>query len=1210
MKELLNDCGCCEGIGVSTPVAKDNRPGLTRVRYRIGTHSSFKDSMLARLSSQFYPSLAGLKTRDDDDFTIGLIDAFATVADVLSFYQDRIANEAWLRSSLEQLSVNEQARLIGYRPAPGVAASVDLAFTLEEPLALPQAQPFSASLQPDPQPVNIDIGTKVQSIPGQDEEAQIFETIEAVLAWPEWNLLRPLLRLDQDLLTGDLSASLKGITTQLQSGSALLILPHTQLNNPNANHWQFRKLSGVSPDPDSDRTLVKWSPGLTRNFYHANGYKILAMRETAAVFGHNAVDWRALSDEAMADYLGITEASLTTALRADWSNYSTYASGNQRLQMQIPTPVTMEMVMQAISATAGNAASNSISSAASMVPRATMSGTGALVSALNSGLKAAGELVMSVMSAVGGSADDIDTIIGEEVNKLLDSLRPISPGNFNFNDQTDLNMSMQWPDLSTGAPGNVDLTHLLFVITQAIDQLKSISYNQDLPDMKDLVPQFGLLFNPLRFARRLLQDADLSAINFGEPVEKINHAMASLDEAISASALAAGTNAFAGFITSVCQAAVDLNLVDSPEKLAALSKLCCRIARDAIKYTPGDSALNSVEHVGVMVEGIRAELNATGGGNPGLIDPGYNLETLADFGVVGGVMAIGPAVLPLLALDMTASNDIDMAVNNTANAINAAVDSVFGELSEVPNSGYSSINNAIDLNRRYPSVVPGSWAVLVKPGKTAVFKITSVVDTSRAQYMISGQVTRLYLQGTGLADFANAVRSTAVYIVSEELPPAQVDNLTPVEGIGIDLNKNITNLPKERKLILAGQLQDGSGYASETVSVAQSEAVDAITRVTLAKAMLNSYQRQTLMIFANVAAATHGETVYEVLGNGDARGKFQRFTLQQPPLTYVPAGNSSGAESSLKVYVDDILWQEVPHLYQRQPTARIYTTRMDKSGSLVVQFGDGSSGARLPTGQNNVRAEYRKGIGLGGLVRKAQLSQLMSRPLGLKEVINPGVAQGAADPDALEHTRSNAPLTALTLDRVVSVQDYADYARNFAGIAKAHAVWFWNGRNRKVLLTVAGEKGAHLEEDGATLATLIDSLEAAGDPYVEFDVRNYQPLCFRMSGSVKVVQGYIPEKVLGETEAALRRRFSFEQRHFGQSVPMSEVIEVVQAHAGVVAVDIDTLYSCDCDAAPCPSSWNARLDAQVPRLGGDGSVEAAQILILDSNNLDSWEAMP
>ena len=34
MKELLNDCGCCEGIGVSTPVGKDNRPGLRQVRYR------------------------------------------------------------------------------------------------------------------------------------------------------------------------------------------------------------------------------------------------------------------------------------------------------------------------------------------------------------------------------------------------------------------------------------------------------------------------------------------------------------------------------------------------------------------------------------------------------------------------------------------------------------------------------------------------------------------------------------------------------------------------------------------------------------------------------------------------------------------------------------------------------------------------------------------------------------------------------------------------------------------------------------------------------------------------------------------------------------------------------------------------------------------------------------------------------------------------
>ena len=59
-------------------------------------------------------------------------------------------------------------------------------------------------------------------------------------------------------------------------------------------------------------------------------------------------------------------------------------------------------------------------------------------------------------------------------------------------------------------------------------------------------------------------------------------------------------------------------------------------------------------------------------------------------------------------------------------------------------------------------------------------------------------------------------------------------------------------------------------------------------------------------------------------------------------------------------------------------------------------------------------------------------------------------------PKSRDDARRNAPLTVLTLDRAVSLQDYEDFSRTFAGIAKAQAVWVWNGRKRAVFITVAG----------------------------------------------------------------------------------------------------------------------------------------------------------
>ena len=143
-------------------------------------HARFKESLLARLSAAELPALAGLGTREDADFTIALCDALAVTLDVLTFYQERIANENFLRTATERRSILELARLIGYELAPGVAAGTHLAFTLAGGAGPPAAAAA---------PVTIAAGTRVQSVPGPDEQPQTFETVEAVEARVEWNAI-------------------------------------------------------------------------------------------------------------------------------------------------------------------------------------------------------------------------------------------------------------------------------------------------------------------------------------------------------------------------------------------------------------------------------------------------------------------------------------------------------------------------------------------------------------------------------------------------------------------------------------------------------------------------------------------------------------------------------------------------------------------------------------------------------------------------------------------------------------------------------------------------------------------------------------------------------------------------------------------------------------------------------------------------------------
>ena len=98
-----------------------NRPIID---YVTKDYDGFREGMLA-LIPQLLPSWSD---RSESDFGVVLIELFAYVADILSYYQDRVANEAYLSTATQRRSVAELLRLIGYQIDPGLAASVVLHF--------------------------------------------------------------------------------------------------------------------------------------------------------------------------------------------------------------------------------------------------------------------------------------------------------------------------------------------------------------------------------------------------------------------------------------------------------------------------------------------------------------------------------------------------------------------------------------------------------------------------------------------------------------------------------------------------------------------------------------------------------------------------------------------------------------------------------------------------------------------------------------------------------------------------------------------------------------------------------------------------------------------------------------------------------------------------------------------------------------------------
>lgn len=854
-------CGGCAGVAASTPRTIDNRQGLPTVSYRIGDHAAFRASLLAGLSSSQLPPLAALRSRDSDDWTIALLDAVAMSADVLSFYQQRIANESWLRTATERLSLAEMGRLIGYRLRPGIAAETTLAFAVETPPTPPPtlAPEPGAFITGLPSKIRLATGIAVQSLPGPDEKPQTFETLEAIEARPQWNAARPWLSMPLLPARGHRSAWLQGVATGLKVGDPVVFAGDEFLANPAGNNnWDLRLVETVSIDSARGCTRIGWSRGLGSYQPPSNPSakaRVYALRRRAGLFGHNAPDLRTMP------------ASVRAAL-----SYGNNESAAQYADFFIkPAWVT-----------------------------------------------------------ASGGRIDLDSLIAE------------------------------------------------------------------------------------------IQTDSLLALSHG----------------------------------------------------------------------------------------------------------------------------------------------------------------LFGAAEDEGGDRY------IEL-----------------------YKVRGQQEVSRADFLLTGKISRIDLAGQNLSQFQYRLRETRVYAASEELPLAETPVVDAVAGDQLPLAVPPDGLEAGRRLIVTGEAGNGSGrivHDARIVSVA-GHALGCLLEIT--PPLPTALRRDSVVVHLNVARASHGETVTELLGAGDGSQRGQRFELRRLPLTWLAAPTAQGAAPAITLRVGDIAWQPLPTLYGAAPEARVYTLDIDERGRQWAVFGDGLRGARLPSGVNNLRASYRQGLGREGNVRAEQLSLLKSRPLGLKSVSNPLPASGGSDPEAAAQARRAMPLGVRTLGRAVSLLDYEDFALAFPGIAKAQAQVLQLAGGPTITITLAGDDGAVIAPGNPLWTNLWQALRDSGDPQVRVRLLGYQASSFRLGLKLKRDPAYALDSLLAAVEARLRARFSFEARALGQPVLRSEVIAAAHEVPGVVAIDLDFLYGGSEPPAQTLPGLRNRLLASRPRVVA-GAARPAELLSLHPGPLVRLEEMP
>jgi predicted phage baseplate assembly protein len=1049
-----DDCGCCEGVGAEAPDPLDNPPGRAALSYRVGTHGSFLRAMMARLSERLAERATvggdpapkrgdgclGETHRSfllggDPDAGTALLDGWACIADVLTFYQERIANEGYLRTATEQRSIIELGRLTGYEPRPGVAASVHLAFAVQDG--------FDGE---------IPAGTRTQSQPRPGQQAQVFEISDAINARAEWNAMRASSRAsgryirreyalnDGIRLTGRIEIFLDGVGQNVQVGDILLVSDPLRSKRAGAEgvfpatKEDVYQVTNAWPDPDRAYARLRLVP-LGKPWWTGG-------------------EW---------DYEDDGN-----------NNLDPFAEPTRRTATASPALARrgLDRLASAVVRTRGDAS-----------------------------IEEAG--ARSVEKAESLAPDTLLALAGSGMPELRDHLRAL---------------------LRNAKPERPPQVYVLRTRAQIFGHAAPQITEVTLPPQRE----------------------------GGTSTSKSSDPPPAADESDNIVYLAGEQPGIRTDTPLVMRAPSKDKTFAVPAAPGASEQLARQIS-DGL-----DTSVFTVTAVGVQ---SRFAYGSPGKATRVLLSSGWwrPLREPPPPPPPPPPPSSPPAPVPLVAP--------------------AAPPPV-----EAPAVRRSAEAPAVSASAPAPEIA--SEAAPLAPSAAAP---RPPIDT---------RPERVEAAPGGDTDI-KPIRNTLVYAQPEPLALVAEPLEQPISGDKIDLDRVVEDLPADRLLIVEGE-RDAPGTTgirvAELVRVGSSSTsftsappphvltapgatgrtVEHVpsngeepgqrgqpyTTIALTASLRYSYRRATVVIRGNVAHATHGETRDEILGSGDASQAEQRFTLRQGPRTWVSAPTPTGVASSLAVRVSGVLWPEVPSHSIPGPRDEVVRTRTLSDRRDEVRGGDGRRGARFPTGVENITARYRVGLGAAGNVDAGLVNALVTRPMGVREVVNPLRASGGTDPDGRDEIRQRIPIAARAIDRLVSVADHADFALNFAGVDKAAARQVpatseLGAGGATIEVVIAGDEDVPIEDDSDLLRNLRAAFGRYGDPLLRPVVRVATAVPLVLQAGVRIDPRYEWSRV----EAALRERLylrhGWEVRAIGEPARLSVVLEALQAVDGVRGIDVD-----------------------------------------------------
>jgi len=351
---------------------------------------------------------------------------------------------------------------------------------------------------------------------------------------------------------------------------------------------------------------------------------------------------------------------------------------------------------------------------------------------------------------------------------------------------------------------------------------------------------------------------------------------------------------------------------------------------------------------------------------------------------------------------------------------------------------------------------------------------------------------------------------------------------------------------KAGKPIVIEQEGAGQSFLTSVKSVDSSKG-----EIALDSPLPDGYTTGGTIIRANVVLAGHGETQPErILGSGNATLSNQEFLFPVAGVSFVSdETQTSGVRADIHITVDGETWMQVSRFNPSRATDPHYVVRMTEEGYLRIRFGDGVNGRRLPTGENNVRIAWRMGSGTAGNLKAGTLEKLAHPHPRVEAIEQPIPCAGGNDMESVTSLRRSAPASLLTMERAVSVNDFALLAESQSSV--------WNARaeqcgERAVRVTIVLAEGGKLKDHLSLSEDIKAFLLSRAIPGTHVELVDYEsePLALSITLGINSAR-FDPGTVQAEVQKTLLQRFTLKNRAIGAPVYLSDIYQCVEAVRGV-----------------------------------------------------------